>query len=178
MKRNYSGWGIIFLALALMSAGAYGLYAGWDLIQLERGWSQFIAGSVALSGGVITLALGRLIQKLGNVTIAAIETAPALSPQVSVATSSRTAPQMPVAPLAQETPSTPAPPQQQFPNHPPPSAAQTETSEVQKEEVDRYSSGETTYIMFSDGSVEVRRPNDVQHYESLAALRAAAAMRR
>ena len=66
MRRNFSGYGVIFFGLLLALCGIYGLWAGWDLIQLERGWSQFIAGSVALSGGVITIALGRILSVLAS----------------------------------------------------------------------------------------------------------------
>lgn len=39
-------------------------------------------------------------------------------------------------------------------------------------EVDRYTSGEATYVMMSDGSVEVHGPGGVQRYASLAELKA------
>ncbi|MBI3275383.1 MAG: hypothetical protein HYZ60_05470 [Methylocystis sp.] len=38
--------------------------------------------------------------------------------------------------------------------------------------VDRYQSGNTTYLMFSDGSVEVRSPAGAQRFASLAELKA------
>jgi type IV secretion system protein VirD4 len=40
-------------------------------------------------------------------------------------------------------------------------------------EVDRYESGDITYVMYSDGAVEVRTPDGSQRFPSLAALRAA-----
>ena len=60
-----NGLGVIFLGLALALSGAYGMWTGWDYIQLERGWSLFIGGATAVSGGVVTMALGRVIGVLG-----------------------------------------------------------------------------------------------------------------
>ncbi len=42
-------------------------------------------------------------------------------------------------------------------------------------EVDRHVAGDITYVMFSDGAVEVRSPDGVQRYPSIQALRKAAA---
>ncbi|KAF0124793.1 MAG: hypothetical protein FD139_1477 [Methylocystaceae bacterium] len=64
--RRY-GLGVIFLGLALALSGAYGMWSGWDYIQLERGWSLFIGGATAVSGGVVTIALGRAIGVLGRI---------------------------------------------------------------------------------------------------------------
>ncbi|PPD43055.1 MAG: hypothetical protein CTY15_11175 [Methylocystis sp.] len=44
-------------------------------------------------------------------------------------------------------------------------------------EVDRYTAGDETYVMLSDGSVEVRNAEGSQRYPSLEALRAEAAAR-
>jgi len=64
--RRY-GLGVIFLGLALALCGAYGMWSGWDYIQLERGWSLFIGGATAVSGGVVTIAIGRAIGVLGRI---------------------------------------------------------------------------------------------------------------
>jgi len=64
--RRY-GLGVIFLGLGLALAGAYGMWSGWDYIQLERGWSLFIGGATAVSGGVVTIAIGRAIGVLGRI---------------------------------------------------------------------------------------------------------------
>ena len=41
-------------------------------------------------------------------------------------------------------------------------------------EVDRYELGDITYVMFSDGAVEVRTAQGTQRFASLAELRAQA----
>ena len=57
------------------------------------------------------------------------------------------------------------------PRRPRPIAA----SGAEPREVDRYESGDITYVMFSDGAVEVRTSNGAQRFASLAELRAQAA---
>ena len=53
--------------------------------------------------------------------------------------------------------------------------AADEASGAEPREVDRYESGDITYVMFSDGAVEVRTSNGAQRFASLAELRAQAA---
>ncbi len=187
MRRNFSGWGVIFFGLLLALGGIYGLWAGWDLIQLERGWSQFIAGSVALSGGVITIALGRILSVLAShktlpqaLVDKPIASEDAIKPLDSSgglkveASSARTAPK----PLSPDRQNSPPPSTKLAPA--PETIAQPQTASIQGEleEVDRYSAGDSTYIMFSDGSVEVRKPTGSQRFPSLAALRAATGAKR
>jgi len=145
MRRH--GLGVIFLGLALALSGAYGMWAGWDYIQLERGWSLFIGGATAVSGGVVTIALGRAIAVLGRIA----DSAPAM--QSSVAKESapaesaegyRATEQQPIAAKAPKQPV----------------------------EVDRYTASGSVYVMFSDGSVEVQTDGRARRYPSLAALRA------
>ncbi len=143
--RRY-GLGVIFLGLALALSGAYGMWAGWDYIQLERGWSLFIGGATAVSGGVVTIALGRAIGVLGRLADKG-QTTQTIVAEQSAPTEATERPQaMPRQPR-------PAPPQ-------PPV------------EVDRYVANGSVYVMFSDGSVEVRADGGARRYSSLAALRA------
>jgi hypothetical protein len=141
--RRY-GLGVIFLGLALALSGAYGMWTGWDYIQLERGWSLFIGGATAVSGGVVTIALGRAIGVLGRIA----DKVPA--------TQARAA-----ADLAEDAPT---PQQQQQPV--------AATAPKPPVEVDRYIASGSVYVMFSDGSVEVQTDGAARRYPSLAALRA------
>jgi hypothetical protein len=145
MKRH--GLGVIFLGLALALCGAYGMWAGWDYIQLERGWSLFIGGATAVSGGVVTIALGRAIGILGRIA----DNIPAPQPTIID------------EPPAREAAERPRPTQQQ----PAPEKASKPPVEV-----DRYTAGGSVYVMFSDGSVEVQTNGRARRYSSLAALRA------
>ncbi|MBI5313872.1 MAG: hypothetical protein HZB28_12330 [Methylocystis sp.] len=141
--RRY-GLGVIFLGLALALSGAYGMWAGWDYIQLERGWSLFIGGATAVSGGVVTIALGRAIGILGRIA----DKVPATQASAADLVEDAPAPQQKQQPVAATPP--PKPPV----------------------EVDRYSASGSVYVMFSDGSVEVQTDGAARRYPSLAALRA------
>lgn len=144
MKRH--GFGVILLGLALALAGLYGMWTGWDYIQLERGWSLFIGGATAVSGGVVTIALGRAIGVLGRIADHALAAqASAKSPAAESIASAQPAEPPTVAASAPEKPPV---------------------------EVDRYAAGDSVYVMFSDGSVEVQTGGRAQRYPSLAALRA------
>ena len=146
--RRY-GLGVTLLGLALALSGAYGMWAGWDYIQLERGWSLFIAGATAVSGGAVTIALGRAIGVMGRIADRAQATQPSAETESVAAASLEAAPA----------------PQQPAPAKPPPSAEPPV-------EVDRYVAAGSIYVMFSDGSVEVHTDGRARRYPSLAALRA------
>ena len=68
----------------------------------------------------------------------------------------------------------PAPPAKE-PEQEAEAPAADEASGAEPREVDRYESGDITYVMFSDGAVEVRTSNGAQRFASLAELRAQAA---
>ncbi len=151
MKRY--GIGVILLGLALALSGLYGMWAGWDYIQLERGWSQFIGGATAVSGGVVTIALGRVIGLLGRIADHAPATQASAEKKSPAAESNERAQSADRAPAAARAPAKPP------------------------VEVDRYSAGDSVYVMFSDGSVEMQTDGRSQRYPSLAALRADTSVR-
>ncbi|KAF2991770.1 hypothetical protein OGR47_08335 [Methylocystis sp. MJC1] len=180
MKRNFSGWGVTAAGLLLAGGGAYGMSVGWDMIVVERGWSLFIAGSVALSGGVVTMALGRVVAhlaRLGAGWEAVADPAAPLpdeeaAPLESVRTETRASPDP--SPAKPETPRLDA---VQAEATGPDFSSLFKPSLEEPLEVDRYTAGDATYVMMSDGSVEVRGPAGAQRYPSLAALRAEAESR-
>ncbi|WP_159727012.1 hypothetical protein [Methylosinus sp. Ce-a6] len=155
-------WGIFGLGGALVLWGPAAMFEGWDKIQIERGWSLFIAGAVAASGGVVTLAIAAALSRLDHalMTFAPRVAAPAPAAEAPV----QSPPPAPVAP-----PTIPAPPgieafapKPRFVEEPEPVV-----------EVDRYESGGALYVMFSDGSVEFRGDGQVRRFGSLSELRAA-----
>ncbi len=217
MKRDFSGWGVLVVGGLLALLGAYWLSAGWEHIQIERGWSQFIAGAMALSGGVVTMAIGRLIRLLAQQSTV-VASAQTNVREPAKATSARSATRPPEAEkrIRPPEPASPAvasvnaetttttidppkawtPPAHQAIEQPsrnwslaPPQVAEDDVfpapprmrnAEINVEpvEVDRYAAGESTYVMYSDGSVEVRTPEGAQRYASLEALRANSSERR
>lgn len=225
MKRNLSGGGVTIAGLLFAGAGAYSMWTGWDMILVERGWSLFIGGSVILSGGVITMALGRVIARLDSLAAPReaaapqpVEAAAAVAPAPVPAAVETPAPASPApakpapAPAAEEKPAraraetgaskpveapvsravawakfsgrsekSGAPdfsallnPQAQAPGQ---SQSQPQPQPQEPTEVDRYVAGDATYIMMSDGSVEVHSPGGKERYPTLAALKAEAALR-
>jgi len=147
--RRY-GLGVTLLGVALALSGAYGMWAGWEYIQLERGWSLFIAGATAISGGVVTIALGRAIGVMGRIADRAQATTQPSAETESVAAASLEAAPEPQQPAPAKPPASVEPPV----------------------EVDRYVAAGSIYVMFSDGSVEVHTDGGARRYPSLAALRA------
>ena len=63
-------WIVAGAGVLLSIAGLYGLVTGASIIQVERGWASFIAGAVALSAGVITLALAALMGRIEQLVVA------------------------------------------------------------------------------------------------------------
>ena len=60
-------WVVLALGAVLAVGGLISIWQGSDIIQIERGWTQVIAGTVALAGGVVTLALYALIAKVEEI---------------------------------------------------------------------------------------------------------------
>jgi hypothetical protein len=58
---------LVFALGALLSlCGAFAIYAGYGIILVERGWAGVIAGATALSGGIVTIALGFILHSLSG----------------------------------------------------------------------------------------------------------------
>ncbi|MGJ0509502.1 MAG: hypothetical protein ACR652_20740 [Methylocystis sp.] len=199
MKRNLSGGGVTIAGLLLAGAGAYAMWTGWDMILLERGWSLFISGAAMLSGGVVTMALGCVIAHLARLSTQ-LQPAAANAPAKAEARGQGAA----EAPAARPKPEARSAKQEATPAFAPaalppkPAEAQTpepiarpddapglsalfpvvaESGTEEPTEVDRYEAGGATYIMMSDGSVEVRGPNGRQRYPTIAALKADSGLR-
>ncbi len=134
---------------------------GWEMIQVERGWSLFIGGAAALAGGVIVVAIGQVVARLDELIVSSKAWRNGETTALPASSSKKA--DIPPRETAEEAPDK-AP------------AAPRRRDEAGKEpvEVDRYASGEVTYVMYSDGSVEVRTPDGAQRYASLSALRAEA----
>jgi hypothetical protein len=57
---------VLSLGALLSLGGAFAIYAGYGIIQVERGWAGVIAGATALSGGIVTIALGFILHSLSG----------------------------------------------------------------------------------------------------------------
>ncbi len=163
MWRSFSRRGVTLLGLVLAGGGAGAMNNGWDTIQVERGWSLFIAGAAALAGGAVVIAIGQIIARLDEIVANA---------QVRRIGERET----PSAPVAKSHIRNAEVRSAEGATQPPAAAAKTPDEKLDEPvEVDRYTSGDITYVMYSDGAVEVRSGNGSQRYASLADLRAQAA---
>jgi hypothetical protein len=57
---------VLALGVLLSLCGAFAISAGYGIIQVERGWAGVIAGATALSGGIVTIALGFILHGLSG----------------------------------------------------------------------------------------------------------------
>ncbi|MEJ0052641.1 MAG: sodium/calcium exchanger protein [Methylovirgula sp.] len=57
-------YALFVLGMILIVVGGYFLFSGSNIIEVERGWSSVIAGTTALTGGVITLGLAGVVKSL------------------------------------------------------------------------------------------------------------------
>jgi hypothetical protein len=60
------------LGMVLIVVGGYFLYSGSNIVEMERGWSAVIAGTTALTGGIITLGLAGVVKSLEDLKRGAI----------------------------------------------------------------------------------------------------------
>lgn len=155
--RRLTRWGVTALGLILALWGLGAMWEGWDKIQIERGWSLFIGGSVAVAGGVVTLAIGAILSRLDH----------AISASGTQARSEPVKEQS--APVKKDAPE--ASPAKKSATTDAAAAAQPPVETKEPTEVDRYVNGDTTYVMFSDGSVEVRGAQGAHRFASLSELK-------
>jgi hypothetical protein len=226
MGRIFSRRAVTTLGLALLAGGLAAMAEGWGVIQVERGWSMFLAGATALAGGAVVIALGQVLARLDALTAAMQMLNSDASGEASrplAEDDRRTQPGTPAPPAgAHESWEDPAaeqfypasqprpeasfvlPPGSEAPRKAPPlrksyfafkteapRAPEPVVDTVRKEtasppsdaperalrepkEIDRYQSGGVTYVMFSNGEVEVRTLEGAQRYPSLEELRARA----
>ena len=145
---------IVFVAgMALALIGFWWLWTGLDIVQVERGWSAVIGGATILSAGLVIAAIAAVLVRLGEIAraLAAV----------------RSPADAPASPQPLTTSVRPVPPP---PGVPAPAAKHEPDSERQI--VGRHVSGDSTYVMFSDGTVEAYTPDGVLHFASLDELRA------
>jgi hypothetical protein len=57
-------WIVFALGFALGFGGLAAILQGYDIVQIERGWTLVISGATALSAGIVTIALGFVIARI------------------------------------------------------------------------------------------------------------------
>jgi hypothetical protein len=60
-------YALFALGLLLLFIGAYAVYFGYGIIEVERGWASVIAGTTAFVGGLLILGVAWIIQTLEQI---------------------------------------------------------------------------------------------------------------
>lgn len=173
---------LCMVSLAMMATGLYATYLGSTIIQVERGWTMVIAGSVVLTGGTLLLGVALLAQRLGSIRqeIVALRdrlasigemTAEQLAieqlaaeDELSREEETEPPPDLRLRPAFQPAAPELLPPEEEAP--PPPPAPPPE-----RVVVGQYESGGNAYRMYSDGSIDATTPAGLRRFGSLEELR-------
>ncbi len=144
---------VLFLGACLACTGLWWVWTGLEIVQVERGWTSVIAGSTMLSAGLVIAALSAVLVRLGDISDALAETSVVPVPAQDTAATA-------LAPVAPEKVS-------------PPQASQHDeaSSDDDRTEVGRHVTGDATYVMFADGTVDALTPEGTMTFPSLEALR-------
>jgi hypothetical protein len=63
-ERGFMAYLVLALGAFLSIGGALSIFHGAGIVEVERGWTGVIAGATALTGGIITIALGLILKTL------------------------------------------------------------------------------------------------------------------
>jgi hypothetical protein len=164
--RRFAKWAVSGAGLLLVVCGLGAMATGWDQILIERGWSLFIAGAMFVAGGAVTMSLGVLIGRLDALNRSAIVvpggTDKRLAPAKEARDDRKAEPAEATSPKIVPAEEAAAEAVQEV-------AGATE--EAAPSVIDHYESGGASYVMYSDGSVDVQTEYGVRRYASLAELR-------
>ena len=201
-------WLISVLGAALGLAGAWSLWNGISFIRLDWGQTETVAGTVALSAGIVTLGIGAVLFALRDLRVAAprsratgidgagdrvTETVPDVAePDRSQSAAGRLKSRlatvgMPKAEPALAAPGDrpqdldepvlrpgppPAPVGRPSPQIAPPPEVRPDPSLVEAPTVvGRYDANGATYVLFSDGTIEVETGSGTHRFDSMADLK-------
>jgi hypothetical protein len=163
-------WIFTLLGLAMTAAGCAALAYGWPLVPLERGWTLVIAGSTVGSAGLLCLVLVKLAWETRRMRLALERALSDLAAEEAAASGSR-----PVA-TARDTPIQPIQAPSPVPNHiepiAPPSPrdyAATAPDHVARSR--SFTVGDTTFVVFVDGSIEAHTPGGIRRFASMREVR-------
>lgn len=135
----------------MMLAGLYGLVMGWDIIMVERGWSQFIAGATAFSSGVVVLAITYAARQLKKLRAEIAGLVVEVDEPVSAPVATANPPIVEtVVPAVASSPDKPA---------------------EERAVVGTYASGGVTYFMYGDHSIEAELQDGRYRFGSMEELR-------
>lgn len=204
-------WVIAVLGAALAAGGGVSLWNGSGYIRLDWGQAETVAGTVALSAGVVTLAIAAVLFTLrdlarrqplaaasgvgleavhlpddagtpapparrslaGRLATVGLPKAEAAAPDAPVAAPDLDEPFTDSHPLHDPAPSAPAEPlpdprARAVPEAPRPIAPMLPEAPTV---VGRYEANGASYVLFSDGTIEVETDSGTHRFASMAALK-------
>jgi hypothetical protein len=186
---------LYLIALAMIGGGAAAVAYGWGIVLNERGWTMVIAGTVALSGGLLLLGIGvvagriRRIERELSVFRDHVARLGAGFPLRSFEAERAPAAEISGPPLARSEAVSPSVGQEEqavlkaadvIPEPAPPEAspglrpvadAPKAPEPAAPTVVGTYNSGGNAYVMFSDGSIEADTPSGHYRFKSLDELK-------
>lgn len=171
------GWLMSVLGAALALAGAVALANGISYIRLDWGATEVVAGTVALAGGLVTVALGAVLLALRDLSrrIGAPARSGRGRMRSRLATVGLPEPE-PSPPVAGDAPGLPAaldvhdPAPRLEPPSAPPSTADAPAADAPTV-VGRYEANGASYVLFSDGTIEVETETGTHRFASMAELK-------
>ncbi|MFI5015076.1 MAG: hypothetical protein ACHQAY_22305 [Hyphomicrobiales bacterium] len=186
-------WIFALLGLATMVAGGGAIAMGWPLVPLERGWTMVIAGAAFASGGLVCLALAVLMAETRRMrraierALGAVTSARPIEVEAAQASPfpARLEPVAPARTSAEPAPprQTPAPPPADHRHAVAPPLAVPDAAENKavvgherrapddSQPARSFSVGDTTFVVFADGSIEARTPQGTKRFHSMEEVR-------
>lgn len=159
---------LLLLALGMIATGGAAVVFGAPIVQIERGWTMVISGTVAASSGAVLVGIALAVQRLGRIARETVTVRDRLAQMEELAAMrSADRPVVPAAmPVVDAGPV--APPEAAIPPTPP-RPPQPPADQVTV--VGQYASGGNSYTMFSDGSIRAETPAGERRFGSLDELR-------
>lgn len=169
-------WVFALLGLATTIAGGGAIAVGWPLVPLERGWTMVIAGAALVSGGLVCLALAALMSETRRTRLAVerglarLASGPIEAEAVEIASTSlsghermsipATAPAGASAAASRATHGEVA------------LGSEQEAAPVEMRPARSFTVGDTTFVVFTDGSIEARSSEGTERFQSMEEVRA------
>ena len=175
-------WLVIAMGAVLALGGVSFIAMGWDIGQVERGWTEVIAGAGALGAGCVTMAIGVLIGAIDKIAAPAARREDFAKPARA-----ETAPPLKPAPADIDAPSPARLPDEQldwvtqgFANTPFADAQPAENTDAAARRdaagsptvIGEYKISGVTYVLYNDGAIVGETPHGARRFDSLTELRA------
>ena len=181
------GWIIALLGLAASAGGGWAIAMGWPIVSLERGWTMVVGGSALGSAGVICLAFAAQIFETRRVRLAIDRGLERLAAQLRESQATRPAP--PPSPIRAAEAVEPSRATPSAAPRPAPSEALVSPPRVPAEEAKparireaaaademqparSFTVGDTTFVVFANGSIEARTAEGTRRFDSMEEVRA------